>query len=301
MGSLLYQMTRAIDKNFTPGKSKRSHKKQGIKKVLIFSYSYRRNLIHFSANLTHFLKGSYKVRNLKDIKPEFITAFFKAKEDLNCSHRTLVQYKSYITTMDKLITQTYYFKLHMARGVPEVLGGTKPKRTLYMRQEHIDAILELRKNSNSAAVLGIRINNLFGLRVSETCKLIGKDFDLDKMVLHIVRSKGGRDRDIKINTVEQLELAREIRAKYGELDKLVPMEENSFNKFITEALEELGITMYKDANTVNHAIRKKVARKVLQDNLDKGMSMQDAMDDTSKFLGHNKNRNRVVSIYTNAE
>lgn len=101
--------------------------------------------------------------------------------------------------------------------------------------------------------------------------------------------------------MEQLELAREIRAKYGELDKLVPMEENSFNKFITEALEELGITMYKDANTVNHAIRKKVARKVLQDNLDKGMSMQDAMDDTSKFLGHNKNRNRIVSIYTNAE
>lgn len=301
MGSLLHQFVHAIDYNFCPGLDKHNFKKQPTKKVKIASYSYRRNLIDFAANLVHFLKANYpEVHKLKEIQPAYVGQFIKEKEESGCSHSTLIQYRSYLRTLDKLITQTYYFKVHLARELPDFVGTPK-KRDIYMRQEHIDAILELRKNSKSPALLGLRINNIFGLRTSETIKLIGKDFDLDNKVLHIVDSKGGRSRDLDLDTPEKIDIAIEVRSKFNDDEKVVPLLESGFNSFITDSLETLGIEDYKKAKTSNHAIRKKVAIGVMQDNLNKGLSEQDAKDATSKFLGHNKKRNAVVDAYIKAK
>lgn len=289
MSSLLNQFTYAVDSNFCPGLNKRSYKRSGMKKVKIASYQYRRNLIHFSGNITNYLKANYQVKNLKDIRSDYIYSFFKYKELTGCSHRTLVQYRSYINVLDKLITQTYHMKVHLKKGVPEI-GGTPNKRVLYMRQEHIDAILELRKNSKSPALLALRINNIFGLRVSEDVKLLGKDFDLEKNTLHIVDSKGGRCRDLPLDTPEKLEIAKEINSKFAPNERVVPLRATSVNQFVTRALKHLNITDYVGANTVTHAIRKKVARDLYEQTNDKKA--------VTIHLGHN--RICVADTYINA-
>lgn len=292
MGSLKNQFVRVIDLNFTPGLNKHSYKKQKITKQKIPSYRYRKNLINFACNLANYLTSNYSVKCIKEIKPEYITEFFQYKaSDINngkgCSHSTLIQYKSYINKLDKLIKQTYNFNAHLADGVPKKLGGNAKIRDLYIKQEHIDAILEEKSNSMSDAVLGIKINNLFGLRAEETTKLKAKDFDLTTLKLHIVNGKNGKSRDLYIDTEEKLGLAKEIRRKFDDEERIVKMRSKSFSQFISRSLVDLDIKEYKEAKTSNHALRKAAAIKEYETTRDK--------ESTSKFLGHN--RINIINTY----
>lgn len=296
MGSLKNQFVRVIDLNFTPGLNKHSYKKQNINKQKIPSFRYRKNLIDFSCNLSNYLTANYKIKYIKEIKKEYITAFFKYKETNSnngkgCSHTTLIQYKSYINKLDKLIQQTYKFNAHLADGVPKKLRGNPKIRNLYLKQEHIDAILEEKSDSISDAVLGIKINNMFGLRAEETTKLKGKDFDIINMKLHVVDGKNSKSRDLDIDTEEKLELAKEIRKTFNDEERVVKMRSKSLSQFITRSLIELEIDDYKEAKTSNHAIRKAAAIKEYERTGDK--------EATSKFLGHN--RTNIVDTYTHSK
>lgn len=296
MGSLKNQFIRVIDQNFTPGLNKHSYKKQKNNKQKIPSYKYRKNLIDFACNLSNYLTTNYNIKNIKEIKQEHIIAFFKEKEcncnnGRGCSHTTLIQYRSYINKLDKLIKQTYKFNSHLAEGVPKKLGGSEKIRNLYLKQEHIDKILEEKYGSKSYAVLGIKINELFGLRAEETTKLKAKDFDLINMKLHVVDGKNGKSRDLGIDTEKKLELAKEIRRKLSDEERVIKMRSKSFSQFINRSLIELGIDDYKEAKTSNHSIRKNAAIKEYERTGDK--------ETTSKFLGHN--RTNIVDTYTHSK
>lgn len=295
MGSLKNQFIRVIDKNFTPCLNKHSYKKQKINKQKVPSYKYRKNLIDFACNLSNYLTSNYKIKYIKEIKKEHITAFFKEKEcncnnGRGCSHTTLIQYRSYINKLDKLIKQTYKFNSHLAEGVPKKLGGSDKIRNLYLKQEHIDKILEEKYDSKSYAVLGIKINELFGLRAEETTKLKSGDFDLINMKVHIVDGKNGKSRDLNIDTQQKLELAKEIRQKFNDEERIVKMRSKSFSQFINRSLIDLGIDDYKNAKTSNHSIRKSAAINEYERTGDK--------EATSKFLGHN--RTNIVDTYTHS-
>lgn len=188
----------------------------------------------------------------------------------------------------------------MMKGVPEKFEKGDKVRKLYMKQEHIDMILELRKDSKSPALLGLRISNLFGLRASEIVQLRAIDFDIDKRILSILKSKGKKDRYLQIDTLEKLALAKEIREKFKDDEKVVPIRADTYNKFISKALADLGITEYKEAKTGNHSIRKKVAIEETQKAIDSGLSEEEALKETAKFLGHNRT-SVVKSAYTSAE
>lgn len=296
MGSIKNQFIRVIEQNFTPGLNKHSYKKQKINKQKIPSYKYRKNLIDFACNLSNYLTSNYKIKYIKEIKPEHITAFFKEKEcncnnGRGCSHVTLIQYRSYINKLDKLIKQTYKFNSNLAEGVPKKLGGSEKIRNLYLKQEHIDKILEEKFDSKSYAVLGIKINELFGLRAEETTKLKSGDFDLINMKVHIVDGKNGKSRDLNIDTQQKLELAKEIRQKFNDEERIVKMRSKSFSQFINRSLSNSKIDDYKNAKTSNHAIRKTAAIKEYERTGDK--------EATSKFLGHN--RTNIVDTYTHSK
>ena len=296
MGSLKNQFIRVIDLNFTPGLNKHSYKKQNINKQKIPSYKYRKNLIDFACNLSNYLTSNYKIKYIKEIKKEHITAFFKDKETNSnngkgCSHTTLIQYKSYINKLDKLIKQTYKFKANLSNGVSTSLGGNAKIRNLYLKQDHIDAILEEKVESKSYAILGIKINNLFGLRAEEITKLKAKDFDLIDMKLHVVNGKNGKSRDLEIDTEEKLELAKEIRKNFNDEERIVKMRSKSFSQFINRSLIELEIYDYKEAKTSNHALRKAAAIKEYERVGNK--------EEVSRFLGHN--RTNIVDTYTHSK
>ena len=171
------------------------------KKMIIGSYKYRKNLIDFACNLSNYLTSNYKIKYIKEIKPKHIISFVKEKEiksnnGKGCSHATLIQYRSYINKLDKLIKQTYKFNSHLVDRVPAKLGGNANVRNLYLKPEHVDLLLQEKSKSVSDAVLGIKINSLFALRAEEITKLKAKDIDLIEMKLHIIDGKNGKSRDL---------------------------------------------------------------------------------------------------------
>lgn len=299
MSSLRYQFVSSIDNAFSPNLNKHSYKKQGCGKQKVASYQYRRNLLDFANCLISYLNVEYPdIKNLKDIKRIHIYSFFKEKEK-TCSHRTLTQYRSYINVLDKCITQNFHFKIHMANGVPEINKENNKVRNLYMRQDHIDSILELKKNSKSPALIGLRISNLFGLRAKEIVTLRPRDFNLEKEYLKVI-GKGGKTRYIKFETKEQKDLAEEILFNYVNDEKLVPIRADTYNSFIRNSLHELNIHDYDKAKTGNHAIRKKVAKEEIERNINNGMTIEEAYENETKRLGHNRT-SVIKSAYTCAE
>ena len=286
-GSLFNQFYYVIKANFCPNLNKHSYKKQHHKKVKIASYSYRGGLISFSSNFSKYLKKKFGVRFIKEIQQDHIESFFNDKLKDGCSKRTLMQYKSYLNTLDKLILQTYFFKARLGRNVV-VKDGAKEKRILYMKDEHIDAILELKKDTNSSALLGIEINRLFGLRAEETVSLRAKDFDLEECKLHIFGGKNGKYRFMYLNTQEKYDLALRVREMFEDNERLIPIKAESYCTFIRRALEELNIEEYKLGKTSNHALRKKYAIDSLELYKERGMSDEDAKLKISREFGHNR-------------
>lgn len=142
--------------------------------------------------------------------------------------------------------------------------------------------------SKSDAVLGIKINNLFWLRAEEITKLKAKDVDTINRKVHVIDGKNGKSRDLDIDTEEKLELAKEIRRKFDNEERVVKMRSKSFSQFINRSLVQLEIDDYKTAKTSNHALRKTAAIKEYKRNGDK--------EATSEILGHN-----IVDTYTNSK
>lgn len=302
MGSLLFQFKSCIDGNYSPGADKHSCKRNKSGKIKIFSASTRKALMKFSGNLVNYLNSNYPdVKKLKDIKIEYIENFLIDKSKI-CSPYTIGQYKSYLRTLEKLIKQHYHFTVKLYPN--ELILPVKKKRTnkireIYMRQEDIDKVLNLK--SNSKCMIGLRFADLFGLRVSEICSLKGKDIDLTKNILHIHESKGKRSRNLPIDNILKLSLCQEVKSKVNDNDRVCPVRENTLNKFLSRKLISLNITRYQSSKTGVHSIRKKVAKDKMKEDMKLGMTKQQAMDDTSKFLGHNKNRNSVINTYVKSK
>ncbi|MBP3916190.1 tyrosine-type recombinase/integrase [Clostridium sp.] len=302
MGSLIYQFKSSIDGNFRPGAEKHSCKKNKSGKVIVFSYSTRESLIKFSCNLVNFLKDNYpEVKKLKEIEMDHIYAFFEEKKK-TCSQYTLDQYRSYLHTLEKLIKQHYHFRVKLYPEEKIYKSSKKKKietklRNVSMKQEDLDALLKYKANSNSKCMVGLRLADLFGLRVSEICSLKAKDINLEKNYLHIHESKGKRSRNIPIENFMQMSLCNELVEKFLPEERVCPVREDTLNKFLSRGCASLHITRYKNAKTGVHSIRKKVAKQKLASEKKNGSTLQEAKDTTSKYLGHNENRNTVMNAY----
>lgn len=300
MGNLRYQFTSSIDNAVALGLNKHSYKKQGCSTQKIPSYQYRKNLINFANNLVNFLIDNYpEIKKLKDIKSEHIEAFFIAKEKC-CSHRTLVQYRSYIRVLDRCIAQNLHFKVHLINGVPKNLEGGEKIRTIFMTREHANLLLESIKGSKSKCVLGVQIAILFGLRASEVVHLKAKDFRIETGILFIHKAKGGKNRYLEIDTFEKIELSRKIRNSFEDEKILVPVRADTFDRFINYHLVKLGLTEYREGKTSCHSIRKMVADEMTKEGIKEGLTEKESLLRTSKFLGHNREE-VVKSAYTKGE
>lgn len=290
MGSLFNQFERVIEDNFRPNLNKHSYKIQGNTKILIPSYSYKTNLLRFAGTFTKGLKEQFAVRNIKDIKPEMVVGYLEGLKEKGYSKHTITQYKSYIRTFDKLIHQTYHFKAHLSDNISEVNGGREAIRTIYMKPQHLEMIFEYHRNkgTKSPCLLGLEIANLFGLRASEIVYLRAKDFDLNTKYLKVYRGKGNKRRFLKLNTEDKIEISCRIRKQFAEDDKIVPVRERTYIDFISDTLKALNILEYSQADTGNHAIRKKFA---IEEELlleSQGMTKEEAIKEVSLELGHNR-------------
>lgn len=302
--NLKYQFLNAIEKNFNEGMDKHSLKRtEGLGSGRIFSYADRKNLIDFSCNFAKYIKENYSnVKLARDIKVEHIQAFLNSKAT-SCSKATLVQYKSKFNKLETLVNKTYGSKVNYSKGyvVPITKENTAKIRCAAMSKNDYSKLCNAMKDSKSSAVIAVQFAGRFGLRVSETTKLQGRDIDLQKGVLRVVDSKGKRSREISIPDKHRAFLQC-VRASVGDTQRIVPIQPNSVNKAVRRGLEKAGSSSrldnnYKDAKTGIHSIRKMAAQNHFNECRSAGLSIKDSLSSTSIFLGHGANRYELMKEY----
>ena len=90
---LFYQFYKAISQATALGADKHSYKKSGCKKVKIFSFEDRRNIIKCINQLCIYIEDSYPdIIKIKDITSEHIIEFFSYKAK-KCSNSTMKNYR----------------------------------------------------------------------------------------------------------------------------------------------------------------------------------------------------------------
>lgn len=294
---IFYQFYKAIEKCTAIGTDKYSYKKSNCKKVKIFSYEDRRNLIKVTSLLCDFLEEIYsEIVFIKDIKTKHIQNFFIEKAKY-CTKSTLKNYYYCIRKLEKMIKQELLLSIDYTSNIKIPNGTIAVLRDIKMNEGDLQILLDECNKSSSKARSGIMLSMLFGLRVSECCKIKGKDIKLADKFIHIHDSKGKRCRNIKIETEEQRKFCEYIKATVSGEDRICPLREDSVNQEIRRMLLKHKINIYQESKTGIHAIRKSYATKKYKDNLQQGMDETDAWDNTCDRLGHGAGRKVLKNVY----
>jgi hypothetical protein len=117
-----------------------------------------------------------------------------------------------------------------------------------------------------------------GLRLSEVAGLQGKDIDPENLVMH-VKGKGGRQRTVELpaDLVEKLDTSKQYLFTPSQAWK------SQFYRAVREAARALGITV-----SGIHRLRANFAQNEYEKMRANGLSDQEARQQVSKLLGHNR-------------
>lgn len=283
------QLLHTVNKNFKENMDKDSLKKEGkIDNTKIYSYADRRNLVKFTSNIAHFLKEKHpEVRLATEIKTEHVQEFLNLKAQ-TCSKATIEQYVSKANKMQNLINKTFGSNNKLVLEIP------KTKKEVYrdkqLSAEHYKLLKKSIKNDN--ILKSIEAAKNFGLRVEDISSLRKGDIDIEKKIVKVIDSKGGRNRIVKLKTKEQLEVAKKLfNSKLALTERIVPIKPDSINKGLNREMTKLGIKE-NYINTGIHAIRKLYAQEEFNRCRNKNMSLEKARSIVSEQLGHSKERGK---------
>ena len=294
---LFFQFYKAIELAFKPCIDKHSYKKSNCKKVRIFSYGDRKNIIKCTNQLCIFIESNYSdIQKIKEININHIRSFLEYKAEY-CTKNTISNYKYCIRKLEKMVKEYLYLNVKYIDSKMKINTKKDYLRNIEMREKDIRVLLEECKKSRSKAVLGIELTVMFGLRVAEISKIKGKDINLENLYVHIHESKGKRSRNIEIDTLGKLDICNRIKEVISDNERVCELKEDSINTVIRRMLIKNNITKYKNCKTGVHAIRKYYAKRSYENNLVKLKNEKCAWDETSKELGHNEGRKVLKNTY----
>lgn len=299
--SIKHQLIHAIKSNFKEGQDKHAMKRGGYERQsTIFSYSDRKNLMDTAAGFSNWLKGQPDPpRRLYDIKPQHVQAYLNA----HAKAWTAATFKtrlSHLRKLETLAARTYpNSKIAFTEGVVLPATATSPKRTVQVSEADYGRLLSFSAQSKSQARHAVFLSGSCGLRVSECAKLKGSDITVQpdgSATVRVVDSKGKRSRTITLNNPDTASRLAEIRREVGE-GRVCPVQSESLNAYLRRAFAELGMTEYTKRKTGFHALRKLAAQRHYNDCRDRGLSVKEALSETSVFLGHGRNRDELMKHY----
>lgn len=286
--NLKYQFFSAIEKHFKENINKHSLKKTGKKGTEVFSYSQRKNLIDLASNFSNWMRENHcEVKQVKDITSQHIQEFLSSKRSV-ISQKSIEQYQSQFNKLQRLVNSTYKCEVdyHTTKVFSLKNGGGKLRSDMLSMEDYNKMLNTTNQNLRNALVL----SQHFGLRCEEIARLRASDFT--ETHLNIISSKGGRNRQIPIETPTQKEIAKEFIQKVG---RICPIQKGSLQQAFNREKKKHGITSYSDF----HSCRKAYATERFQAYRKSGMSIQQALNKVSVNLGHSGNgaRNDLIKEY----
>jgi integrase len=266
------------------GRSKSARKKSGKPLTGIYSGQTMKNYINWCCTFVHWAREHYGVKHLIELNHDIGRAYFAHLQEKNCSPYTLKSVRSALLKLEIGIARAFHRRV---RIVPRDL--VLPRRSIQSRQgrfayteEQVRQILSYACGINLAASLVLTVQSRFGLRISEALKL--RKTDVRENVLVVFRGKGGRKREIPIETPEQRELLALLCRDKGEMDLLFPgLTARSVERVLEKACALSGIEFHK-----THNLRHYYAVKKYDEKVSRGESDRRARKEVSQLLGHNR-------------
>jgi len=303
MRNLKYQFLRAINGSFRERMDKHSDKANKMRNTnKIYSYSSRKNLIKMSSNFSNYMREHYpEVKYVKDIQPDHIQNFLVSKNNGECSSITLSQYKAQLCKLSKVVNAQYGCDTDYTNGVVvpnSIKNGGGKIRNVMMLEKDYKTLLDNSTNDNFKN--GLQLSYHCGLRASEVSKVQKRDYDVSNQTLQIVDSKGKRSRTIQLND-KQNKVVKSIMDKLDKpKDRVCSVQTESLQQSFRRELKKNGLSE-KYTDTSFHSCRKSAATRHYQECRESGKSVQQSLDATSKYLGHNENRNDLMREYVCCE
>lgn len=299
MANLRGELRHAVCGCFQKGTKKREYKKghgSGMDER-IFSFSSRDALLDRAGELAKFIQARHpEVRHVKEIANDHIREYLGAKQE-DCSKATVMTYQGQIHKLAKCCNKVYksvnaqWGDVKMAER-PQ-LGDRRRKDA--MTPEQYRSVLESARECVSLD--GIRLGRAFGLRVQEVPRIRVADVDMERGVLKIYKSKGGRTWEIPIETGEQRELLERLTRGKGRMKALVPVKKESLNCYLHRMNDKAGNRNLLKQKTGFHAIRKLVGQERYDRNRKAGMGREEALNEVNRYLGHGDNRRVLSNTY----
>ncbi len=146
------------------------------------------------------------------------------------------------------------------------------------QQEDAERIVQYLEEHNSAFALPAEMALRCGLRKSEVAGIRGEDIDKEKMIIKVI-GKGGRYREVPLPA----DLAEKINTSKQYIFTPSRSWKSAYYQAVAKAARVLDIDL-----TGVHRLRSNFAQNLYNDLRDEGISDDQARDETSKQLGHNR-------------
>ena len=303
--NLNYQFQNSIERAFSGGgvdKHSLKFEQHTGRQSIVYSYAERKSLINLTHLITDFTKKNYpEVKLIKDIKLNVIQEFLNSKAS-DCSKATLGLYTSLLNKVEGIVNANYKEnKVEWYRDLitPASEKGQDKIRDIAMDKTEYDAIIKrgYDMETKSKAFIALETAGRFAMRVCETCTIEARDVNMERMMLHIHESKGGRSRDVKIKTEDKPFLQRITFGK-DPTERICNIKEDSVNKYLERAESALGFReKFKDSCTGVQSIRKMVAQQIYDKYRASGLTQKQSLTATSIYLGHGENRDETMKQY----
>lgn len=284
--SLVYQVNTAFQKLNYVGKKKDSRKRNKKAMVGINHGQTLKNYISLSCTFAKWAKRNYGIKYLVELNRDIGRAYFNYMIQKGCSAYTLKAIKSALKKLEEGIARAFNYHVKI---VPRDLK--LPGRSLRDRrgrraytEEEVGVILAAAHSIDRQAAKVLEVQARFGLRLSEALNLRKTDVHFDRGRLIVWRGKGGRLREVPIDSESGWELLQELCYGKGEMDLLFPEVTVSKVEYVMEkACHLVGIEDHKTHNLRHHYAVEQYEKKI-----EEGKASKQARKEVSEALGHNR-------------
>lgn len=288
------QFIYAINNNFSERAEKYAYKQEYGQKMdsKIFSYQGKFNLKDMAGNIQTFMKTHFpEIKKVEQIKTIHMQDFLNSKME-NCTQNTINTYAQNIFKLQACAEQTYKINLSWKQElvIPQVMKQQSTDRGVssVISREDYNLILNYCKNNYSQSNQAILLQDQLGIRVEEIARIKIDNIDLDKNILTLENTKGGRVLEREL-TPQAVALIRESLCMEHHKERLFSINGSTINKQLGRIQDKFGLERHS-----NHDIRRLIAQEKYDKYRENEKTPKEAANLVSEWLNHGRGREEML-------
>lgn len=293
--NIKHQIQQAINNNFQEHTDKHAYKSQDEQESKIFSYNEKFRLLDTAKMLNNYIKDKFpNVKQIKDITPNIIQEFLNNKAN-TCTQNTINTYSQSLNKIAAICNKNYSscsLTWKKDAVIPTAVTQKSQLRGInnQMPVSDLNKVCDYARNNYSVSGQVLLAQRELGIRVNELITIKVENIDFKNKVLHLPNCKGNKNLDREITPGLNSILEKNIQERNITSGRVFPISENAVNTYLRRTEDKLGI----EGKYSIHNIRATIAQEHFDKLRESGVSKCDAIKQTSLWLNHGPNRERLL-------